>query len=259
MGTEQAILGTLPGDQVWPAINVNAAGGYLIWQGNANEGTPAAAIKKAATPAPGWGIGAARLTSGFAVTAATPARVTQRLSGDQEKPRVAALKSGNALVAWQGPGKLGADIYAAVIGPGGNLVKSDVVVNTYTKDLQINPDVAALADGNGVVVWQSFQEEGGGNAFFGVYAQRFTPAGAKLGREFHVNQTTNYNQRTPAIAGLANGTFVVVWVSELQRFQNSVDLFGRIFDANGLALGNEFLINTTSNYCANPAVTSSGD
>jgi hypothetical protein len=199
------------------------------------------------------------LDRGFNAATGTPFRVNQRLTGDQERPRVATLKNGGAIVVWHGPGKLLTDIYAAFSGPVGTVVKSDLVVNTYTKDLQMNPDVAALADGNAVVTWQSFQQEGAGKAYFGVYAQRFTPTGAKLGREFRVNQTTNYNQRTPAIAGLANGTFVVVWVSEQQRFQNSVDLYGRIFDANGSPLGSEFLVNANTNVCANPAVTATGD
>ena len=262
VGGEQSIVGTLPGDQVWPAASAGPAGAYLLWQGNANEGTPlpkAKSSKVKGPTAPGWGIGAERLDRSFNATTGTPFRVNQRLTGDQEKPRVAVLKNGGAAVAWQGPGKLLTDIYAAFVGPDGNLVKSDVAVNTYTKDLQINPDVAALADGNAVVTWQSFQEEGAGKAYFGVYAQRFTPAGAKLGREFHVNQTTNYNQRTPTVAGLANGTFVVVWVSEQQRFQNSVDLYGRIFDANGSPLGNEFPVSANTNVCANPAVTATGD
>jgi hypothetical protein len=32
-----------------------------------------------------------------------------------------------------------------------------------------------------------------------------------------VNQFTNYNQRTPAVAALAGGGFVVAWVSEQER------------------------------------------
>ena len=35
--------------------------------------------------------------------------------------------------------------------------------------------------------------------------------------EFLVNQFTSYNQRTPAVAALANGGFVVAWVSEQER------------------------------------------
>jgi len=241
-GAESSLLGTLPGDQVLPQISVNALGGYLVWQDNALGG--------------GLGIGATRLNRDFSPVPGSSIRVNRLTVSDREKPKVATLNNGSTIVVWQGPGKLGPDIFAGFIGANGVVSKTDLAVNTFKTDAQSNPDVAALQDGNAAVVWQSFKQDG---SLFGVYGQRFSPAGGKLGREFRVAQATNYNQRTPVVAGLANGSFLVAWVSEQQRFQNSVDLFGRIFGANGLALGDEFLINTTSNVCANPAVTASGN
>ena len=49
-------------------------------------------------------------------------------------------------------------------------------------------------------------------------ARFFTPAGKKVGAaNFLINQFTAYNQRTPAVAALKNGGFVVAWVSEQER------------------------------------------
>lgn len=93
----------------------------------------------------------------------------------------------------------------------------------------------------------------------GVYAQLFSPTGQKIGSETPVNQTTAYNQRTPAVAALSDGRFVVVWVSEQQRFTNSVDVYARFFGAGGAAAGNEFLVNTGTNICANPSVAAASD
>lgn len=85
-----------------------------------------------------------------------------------------------------------------------------------------------------------------------------SPTGEKLGPERLVNQATTFNQR-PATAGLSDGRFVVVWVSEQQRFEGSVDIYGRLFSASGSPLGSEFLINAGTNLCANPSVAASPD
>jgi hypothetical protein len=37
-GGEYAIIGSLPGDQVFPNASVNAAGGFVVWQDNATDG-----------------------------------------------------------------------------------------------------------------------------------------------------------------------------------------------------------------------------
>ena len=50
-----------------------------------------------------------------------------------------------------------------------------------------------------------------------------------VGTEFQINQFSSYNQRTPAIEALDGGGFAAVWVSEQQRFENSIDLFARVF------------------------------
>ena len=93
-----------------------------------------------------------------------------------------------------------------------------------------------------------------------VYLQRLTAAGQKIGDETRVNQRVSFNQRDPALAALDNGNFVLVWVSEQQRFENSIDVYARIFDGLGNPLGHEFLVNTTNRPCGAPSVakTSAG-
>src|ERR1019366_6266733 len=85
-----------------------------------------------------------------------------------------------------------------------------------------------------------------------------------------------YNQRTPAIAALKNGGFVVAWGSEQQRgvgsapatllspgqlaaLAPSVDIYARLYASNGVAQKNEFLVNTGFNPCANPGVAVASD
>jgi hypothetical protein len=155
-----------------------------------------------------------------------------------------------------------------------------VTTNTVLKTVhfQINPAVATLTNGNVAIVWTSFNQAGS-NSLEDVYGQILSPTGQKVGTNFLVNQFISYNQRTPAIAALKNGGFVVAWVSEQERaaynytgFDNtngtppsqvglpSVDIYARLYRSNGVAQGNEFLVNTNAlNPCANPSVATAAD
>ena len=85
-------------------------------------------------------------------------------------------------------------------------------------------------------------------------ARLLSPAGQKIGSEFLINQFTTYNQRTPAVAALPNGGFVVTWVSEQEQLvarrpgnqydvcrrqqrppAPSVDIYARLYNSNGVA------------------------
>ncbi len=233
----------------------------MVWQDNMTDGD-------------GLGISAQRLNANLSATLGT-FRVNEQGAGDQENAKVAMLKNGGAVFAWQG-GKYGFQrIYARFLAANGTFATGDILVNTYTNSQQINPAVAALPDGNAVVVWSSFGQDG---SLQGVYGQRLSATGQKLGAEFAINQTTSLNQRTPAVSALANGSFVVAWISE--KFRGSilntdpagripdrtsgvelydVGVFARLYDPSGKALGNEFQINTHSNVCANPAVSGAAD
>lgn len=243
-GNDYPIAGSLNGDQTSPHATIKSSGGYLVWQDNGADGN-------------GLGIRAERLDSNL--NKLNPVfRVNSITIGDQEKPQVAALTNGGAVFVWQG-GKQGFQkIYARFLpATGTNFLSADIPVNTYTNDFQINPSVAALADGSVVIVWSSYGEDG---SLQGVYGRRFTAAGVTNGGEFQINQFPLNNQRTPSVAALTGGGFVVAWVSELQRGTSTVDIYARLFNAAGAATGNEFPVNTvTTNLCANPSVAGSPD
>jgi hypothetical protein len=95
--------------------------------------------------------------------------------------------------------------------------------------------VASDADGNFVVVWESHGQDGDG---FGIYAQRFTAAGAAVGGEFRVNTTTTRDQTFPSVAMDADGDFVVVWQSR-RSGTSDYDLFAQRYTASGAAAGGE--------------------
>ncbi|MEY2427329.1 MAG: hypothetical protein QOJ40_214 [Verrucomicrobiota bacterium] len=263
-GGEYAIAGSLIGDQQWPQASINSSGGFLVGQDNAIDGR-------------GLGIFALGLDNNF-LAVQPPFRVNQVGAGDQERARVALLTGGGAAFAWQGGRQGFQHIYTRFLSTSNTWFSGDVMANTPTNRFQRDPAMAALAGGNLAVVWASLNQQTPGS-MEDIYGQLFSSAGQKIGGEFAVNQFTPYNQRTPDIAALNGGGFVVVWVSEQQRaspvdgdgtdpgsFDNqtppnlpSVDIYARLYDSTGSPAGDEFIVNDDANICAHPSVAAASD
>lgn len=110
-------------------------------------------------------------------------------------------------------------------------------VNTYSTNWQTNDAVAMDDDGNFVVVWTSKSQDGSDD---GVFGQRFSPAGGRLGAEFQVNQSTLGAQVRPAVTTTGAGAFVVAW-------EDTGRIFARRYDSAGTSIGAEFQVSTTAN------------
>lgn len=253
-GGEYAISGRLPGDQVHPCVNFNTNGGYIVWQDNWIDGNG------------GLGIGAMRLENDL-TGSGVPFRVNSLLAADHENAQVSMLNNGGAVFAWQGGLQGFQHIYARFLSPSNNWVTGDVLVNSSTNYFQSSPVIATLLNGNVVAAYSSLNQAAPGS-MQDVYFQMFTPTGAKIGGETLVNQFSAYNQRSPAIAALANGSFAIAWVSEQERWTDasngvpSVDIYARVFNSDGTpstTLPGEFLVNVSSNVCAQPAIAPAPD
>ncbi|HWW00690.1 MAG TPA: hypothetical protein VNZ64_13415 [Candidatus Acidoferrum sp.] len=258
-GGEYGITGSMPGDQVHPALSLSPTGGFLVWEDNITDGD-------------GLGISALQLDSGFSAFR-SPFRVNITGAKDQERPQVSLLNGGGAAFVWQGGAMGFQHIYARFLSAAGTwLTTNDIVVNTAA-NYQINPVVATLANSNVVVIWASFNQYTA-SSMQDVYGQLFSPDGQKIGDEFLVNQFTVFNQRSPAVAALTGGGFVVAWVSEQERGlvagsgefvytaatnQVSVDVYARLYGASGAPASNEILVNNSFNPCASPRVAAASD
>ena len=115
------------------------------------------------------------------------------------------------------------------------------LVHGYSEGRQYGASVAALADESFVVVWTSDEQDGNRAGLFG---RRFSTTGDPLGTDFAVNEYTTGGQRTPRVAPLSNGGFVVVWSGYGKDGAPFYDLFGRVFEADGSAAGSEFAVNS---------------
>ena len=97
---------------------------------------------------------------------------------------------------------------------------------------QVNPKVTTLNDGSFVVVWESPLQEyqqseilnnpnilkvGTQVQHKGLYGQKFSHDGSKIGEEFSVNSIRDGNQSNHDIVALSHGGFVVVWENGIEK------------------------------------------
>jgi hypothetical protein len=178
-------------------------------------------------------------------------------------PAIGMDGAGGFVVAWssyRGESSL-FDVVAKRFTSAGALIGGEFVVNTSTPEYQGHPDVAVGADGRFVVAWSSEDQDGSQK---GIFAQRFSSSGVKVGAELRVNAYTQNDQDYPMVEIDGDGDFVVTWASVGQDAPlaptPTAGVFGRRFDSSGSAIATEFQVNSyTSNHQRNPAIGIDGD
>lgn len=129
-------------------------------------------------------------------------------------------------------------------------------VNAVTASDQRDPQVAADADGNFVVVWADGgygpTEPGLDGSYMGIVGQRYDRAGNAQGSAFVVNTDTVGLQAEPAVAMDADGDFVITWTDGLSYLGmgdgDGAGIAGRLFSSDGAPRGDAFRINAITAY-----------
>ncbi|OYU35315.1 MAG: hypothetical protein CFE35_10035 [Novosphingobium sp. PASSN1] len=181
----------------------------------------------------------------------------------QTNAAIAGLSSGGFVVTWKdSSGTLGdadgTSIKAQIFDAGGVHVGSEFLVNTQTASYQYNPTITGLSNGGFVVTWNDSSGTLGDAEGTSIKAQVFDAEGVKVGSEFLVNTATANDQFNSTITGLSNGGLVVTWndTSGTLGDAGGVCIKAQIFDAGGVQVGIEFLVNTeTAGYQYNPTIT----
>jgi hypothetical protein len=176
-------------------------------------------------------------------------------TGTQRAPAVALDAAGNVIAVWQSFLQDGsaAGIFGRVAVSGAP-IGPEFQVNVETSYDQAAPVVAAAPDGDFVVLWSSSYQDLFGQ---GVFGRRYEAGGA-FGSEFAVNVFTFGDQTNPSVAMGAGGEFVAAWDSDYQDGAGR-GVVARRFDAEGIPLGTEFQVNTTTlGDQARPAVAVAG-
>ncbi len=202
---------------------------------------------------------AARLISNQGLpTGTTDIVVNTTVAADQTNPDVACFPGGKFVVVWQSDGQDGdlGGVVARVFDAAGDPLSGEVLVNTYTTGPQVFPRVTALPNGDYVVVWQSYGQDGDGN---GVYGRRLSSSGAAPGAEFRVHATTGGDQSFPAVAHFSDNRLLVAWESPAAT-PGTTEIRWRFLSADGTPLTEEATANTPGTAsCTRPDVAVFGD
>ncbi|MCB9992658.1 MAG: hypothetical protein H6873_03255 [Hyphomicrobiaceae bacterium] len=171
--------------------------------------------------------------------------------GTQTGGVAATNKNGVIMSAWT----TSTNIKARLFDTNFTEVQSEVTINSIDalSGIQDTPAIAALNNGRFVVAWNSDNAEDGfgDSVMFRLFKQDGNPVGASK----VISNVGAGNQSDVAITVLNDGRFMMVWTSQ-DGGAGGVEIKGRIFNQNGSAYGNEFLINkTTSANEAEPVIT----
>ena len=170
------------------------------------------------------------MLSSFARTSAEP------------MPAVAADANGGVMVTWNVGGTIKASVYAKV---GGTLklMRGDFQVAKSNSGLASSPDIAALPYGY-AIIWSdksTFAPDTSGRC---IKLRRFNSSGAALSAEYILNTTTNQDQLQPSLAARTrDGSLLATWTS---KDSGAGDVRARALLHNGLPVGTDFLLNTTT-------------
>jgi hypothetical protein len=154
----------------------------------------------------------------------------------QDGVRVASVPGGY-IVVWHADGLDGSllGVFGQRLNASGKLIGPMFRVNSTTAYDQRDPAIAADPNGNAVVVWSSYGQDGD---LGGIYGQIFDTTSRPIGGEFQINNVTAGHQAQPQVLYLPNGTFVVGWTTEAMGSDPGA-LSLRLFDRNGSPITTE--------------------
>lgn len=230
-GTEFLVNTTTSSDQESADAGMDGDGDFVItWMSMGQDGD-------------GWGIYAQRYNAA-GVAQGSEFQVNTTTAGNQKHARIGMAYNGDFVITWTSEPQDGSDlgIYAQRYNAAGVAQGAEFQVNTTTAAYQGHPDIAVRANGDFVIAWQSLGQDGSNH---GVYFQRYNAAGTAQGAETQAHTTTSDNQQAPALGIDGSGKFVLTWTSYNQDGDNR-GVYARRFDAAGVALAAEYLVNTTT-------------
>jgi Ca2+-binding RTX toxin-like protein len=168
---------------------------------------------------------------------------------------IAVLPDGTALVAWVrqvGQWSNETETYSRWIGPDGKPVGADFLVNTTTTEFQSRPVATATAQGKVFLAWES--GDGGDGDGVGLRGVVLDPLDQTPGSDFLINPVAfgsgifagQCNQFQVSLNALNDGRVFALWTSYDGSDGDGYAVRGRFFGGDGTALGNDFVINSTS-------------
>ena len=223
LGPEFRVNTYTTGDQAFPAVASDGAGGFVVvWQ------SPDGLAE---------GIFGQRYDSSGAPMG-PEFRANTNTANSQARPAVAADAAGNFVVVWQGGTPFEYGVYGQRFAGSGTPLGPEFRVNTYEAQQfgsGPKPAISSNPSGNFVVIWE-------GEYGISITGQRYSSAGDPLGTEFTVaTECLPCSVESPSVASDSAGDFVVVWATGLYSFNQIV---GQRYASSGTALGGQFVVST---------------
>jgi hypothetical protein len=169
----------------------------------------------------------------------------------QDFPSVATDSDGDFVVVWVREGVPGVPSPQRIRGrrydSNGSAQGGEFPVNANQVQFPSNTVVATDADGDFVVVWNSyFASTGTDYLDSSIQGRRFASNGSPQGGDFQVNTDTTGNQFYPSAAADQDGDFVVVWSSpeSSETDTSGKSIQGQRYASDGSAQGVQFQVNT---------------
>ena len=170
-------------------------------------------------------------------TADFPVSVTGGANFDTDAIR---LTDGRFVVAFSKQPASNSDAFYRLYDATGNALTGEVMLHPASSTHEVNPTLAALADGGFLATWILFNAQ---NSTVNIQAQRFDSEGNTIGALFNVSRENANQQNVPAATGLADGGYLVGWAAP---DGSSNGAFFQRFDVFGAKVGGAVQINATS-------------
>ena len=224
LGAEFRVNTTAEGNQTEPAVTLDPQGRFaVVWQG----------------PGPDQEDIFLRLfqPDGSAVTGELLVNVAP--AGRQLYPTIAAGGTDMLVVAWESremtPDGERAVVKAQRFDPNGSGLGEPILVDTDRYDCRY-PEVAMDGAGRFAVVWMRDRTN------HPIVARLFDAGGVPLTDPLEVNTASIASITRPSIAMNSLGFFVIAWDGDPERASED-DIYGRLYDPNGVPRGEPFLVN----------------
>jgi Ca2+-binding RTX toxin-like protein len=236
-GGETHVGTTTSSEQTYPDVTALSDGGWLVsWSSyNVSGG--------------GYGVRQQRYdANGATVGSETTVNTTTTTQSYETRLSVTNLDDGGWVVTWQNGGDYddwdnnsNNNVYQQRYDANGNTVGSEVVVaqlsNSYMMGGTYPPGIVALDDGGWVVSWSGYNSGA-------LQMQRYDVNGNAVGSAVSVSGTSTYYTQSCMVA-TADGGWAVIW-HEYNSANSTYDIFMRLYDTDGNAVGDPTMVNSTT-------------